>query len=192
MSPAPDHDFDLLAADWQSLDAPGPARDAIHEYVRSRTRALKILAAGELLVVVVALSALAVLGAATTNTVDRIVILSLAVVAIVAELMSWLNWRDVLHATDRTTAEFVELSVRRLRRMRNAYAAGWVLLLVEVAVLATWIVYRASPGDGRSTAFAWSLLAVLTTLAVVFQLGFRRWVLRDERRLAERRSEFED
>lgn len=192
MAPATEHDFDGLAADWQALDAPGPAPDAIRRYVRSRTHALKIMAGGEILVGVVAIGALIGLASAATSSGDRLAMLSLAVVAAVAAVASWLNWRGVLHATARNTAEFVELSLRRLRRMRQAHAAGWALLLIEVAVLAIWIVDRSNPGDTRSMVFAWSLLAGMTTLAVVFLLGFLRWVVRDERRLAELRKQLQE
>jgi hypothetical protein len=192
MAPATEPDFDRLAADWQTLDAPGPAPDAIQRYVRSRTRALKILAGGELLVGVVAIGALIRLAIAATSSGDRFAMLSLLAVAAVAVVASWLNWRGVLHATARNTAEFVELSRRRLRRMRQAHAAGWALLLIEVAVLAIWIADRSNPGDPRSTVFAWGLLAGLTTLAVAFLLVFRRWVVRDEHRLAELRKQLDE
>ena len=192
MTPATEHDFDRLAAEWQALDAPGPAPDAIQRYVRSRTRALKVLAGGELLVCVVAIVSLIGLASATTSSSDRLASLSLAAVAAVAAAVSWLNWRGVLDATARNTAEFVELSLRRLRRMHRAHAAGWALLLIEVTVLTTWIVRRSDLAGTRSTVFAWGLLAGLTTLAVVFLIGFRRWVVRDERRLADLRKELQE
>jgi hypothetical protein len=192
MATAPEHDFDQLTADWQAIDAPGPARDAIHRYVRSRTQALKIWVFGELLVAAVAIGALVELAITTSSSSDRLAALSLAVVAAVAAGASWVNWRGVLHATDRSTAEFIDLSVRRQRRMRRAHITGWVLLLVEVAVLTTWILQRTNLGDSQSTVLAWGLLVALTTLAVVFLLGFRRWLVRDERRLAELRAEFKE
>ena len=153
---------------------------------------MRILAAGEVLVGVVAIGALIALATATTSSSDRLVMLSLAVVAAVAAVASWLNWRGVLRATARTTAEFVDLSQRRLRRMHQAYIAGWALLLTEVTLLATWIVDRSGPGDTRSTVFAWGLLAGMTALGVIFLLGFRRWVARDERRLAELRRQLQE
>lgn len=192
MTPDTEHDLDRLAADWQAVHAPGPAPDAIQRYVRSRTRALRVWASGELLVGAVALGALITLAITTANPSDRLAMISLAIVVIASGAVSWLNWRGLMHATVRSTSEFVELSLLRLRRMRRAYAAGWVLLGAEVAVLSTWIVHRSFSGDVRSAVFSWGLLACMTALAVVFLFGFRRWIARDERHLVELRREFEE
>jgi hypothetical protein len=82
---------------------------------------------------------------------DRAAMLSLALIVVVAVAAGWWNWHDVLGHRAETTAAFLELSLRRLERMRWALKAGVVTLAAEVVIFGTWI-----PSRRRSRERCWS------------------------------------
>jgi ABC-type Co2+ transport system permease subunit len=186
----PPSDLEQLAADWQAIDAPGPAPDAIRRFVGARTRVLRAWIAGEVLVGAVAILVLGYFGWTTEDRRERLVMISLAIVTAAMMAASRWIWTGVIDLQARNTAEYVALSLERLRRMKQACWAGWAALTAEVVLFALWIPNRA--GGSENSAFAWALLAGMTVAAAVFLRSLRWWIARDERRLSDIRRDMED
>lgn len=178
MTQLSDRELERLAIDWQAIDAPGPGPTAIRDYVRARSRLLWWWMAGELAVGAVALPPLCYLAWTARSTGDRLAMVALSALTVGAVAVGWWNWRGALYASAQSTSAYVELSTRRLRAVRRAYWAGWLILLVEVAILSAWISHRVA-GAAPPAPFAWGLLATLTGGAIVFLLAVRRFIVRD-------------
>lgn len=177
-------DLDGLAREWQAMDWPGSPDDRVRRYVRTRSRLLMLWVVGEGLVGAVALPWLLYLAWTMPAAGDRVAMLSLALVVVMAVAAGWWNWRDVLGHRAESTAAFLDLSLRRLQRVRWALRAGVITLLAEVAIFGTWIASR--PG---SSVFGWTLLLVMAAGGVGFLLTARRWLDREARRLDSLRRE---
>jgi hypothetical protein len=123
-----------------------------------------------------------------TDLVERWAMALLAVITITAVSVGWWNWRGSLLASAKTTAEFVAVSAERLRRMRQAWRIGWIVLIAEVAVFTVWIWNMLYAGARDHTPFAerfsWGWLAFMSLAAVVFLLRTDRWIRRDEEKFA--------
>jgi hypothetical protein len=178
-----DHELEAWVSDWQSGSERESSAEAIRLYTQGRSRFMWKWVLAELSVGVVALPILAYMGWAATDTVERWAMGLLALITIAAMCVGWWNWRGSLMASANTTAEFVSVSTERLRRMRQAWRIGWIVLLAEVAVFVVWI-WNQLHGQGVphppfAERFAWGWLAAMSLSAVVFLLWMDRRIRRD-------------
>jgi hypothetical protein len=188
-----DPDLREWTADWQAgVDTPGPA-PAIHDYVVQRSRFIRLWMWGELAVAVVALPVLGVIAWMTENPVERTVMLLLSVITVGAVALSRWNWRGMRDTASGTTVDFLELSLARIQRLRQAVWLGWGILVAEVALFTVWIVDRfAGRGSGLgSETFAWTWLSTVTVIAIVHLLWLSRWVDRDAARFEALRRDLQ-
>jgi len=190
-----DNDPELKAwtTDWQAGGTEEDSAEAIRLYAQGRGRFMWTWILGEFAVAGVALPLLAYMGWMATDLVERWAMALLAVITVTAVSVGWWNWRGSLLASARTTAEFVAVSAERLRRMRQAWRIGWIVLIAEVAVFSVWIWNMLYAGVRDHTAFAerfsWGWLAFMSLAAVVFLLRFDRWIRRDEAKFEALRRE---
>ena len=193
-----DNDLDLKqwAADWQATPADTGSAERIRRYVKRRTGLFWSFAVADFLIGGLALPVLLYLAFATRSDVERLAMLSLASITVAAMMFGWWNRRGVVRASATTIADYLEISAERLRRMRTAWRAGWIVLLGEVVFFSIWIwdrLYSGSrevlSGDER---FAWSWLGLFTIVAIVSLTKFGRWITRDAARFSTIRREFED
>lgn len=188
-----DRDLTAWTADWQAgVDTPGAA-PAIHAYVVRRSRLIRRWMWGELAVAVVALPVLGFVAWSTQSAVERTVMFLLGVITVGAVVLSRWNWRGMRETSAGTTADFIELSLARIQRVRQAVWMGWGILVAEVAVFTLWIVDRfAGGGVGRgSETFAWTWLATITAIAIVHLVWLSRWVERDAARFEALRRDLQ-
>jgi hypothetical protein len=105
------------------------------------------------------------------------------------------NWRHSLRASADTTTAYVTLSIDRIRRLRRAIRFGWGLLAAELLVLGPWVWYSLYggqyPPSAEAERFAWGLLVIMTTLALLFLIGIQRWLAREARILEGLRREID-
>jgi hypothetical protein len=174
-----DVDWTAWTSDWRDIDSTS-ASSSLARRVRSRGRLLRAWAIAEAVLVVVAVAALAAVAVTTASLVDRVAMLALAVVCMAAGAFAWWNWRDVWHPHAESVRAFVEISVLRCRRLRRAIAAGWWLLVVEIACFVPWLALR--PQAGRLRGFV--LLSVLAAAGMALLVSMRWWVRREERAIA--------
>ena len=169
------------SADWQGGEQESSG-EAIRLYTQGRGRFMWRWMLSELTVAGIALPVLTYLGWMAIDQVERWAMAFLAVITIAAMSVGWWNWRGSLLASARTTADFVAVSSERLRRMRQAWRLGWVVLVAQVAVFAVWIQTFLGNRAHTVTAelFAWSWLGFMTLSAVFFQLWLDRRIRRDE------------
>jgi hypothetical protein len=183
-SGAMDNDAQLKdwTADWQGGSEQGSSGEAIRLYTQGRSRFMWKWLLSELAVGAIALPVLAYLGWMATDRVERWAMGLLAVITVAAMSVGWWNWRGSLLASAKTTADFVAVSTERLRRMRQAWRIGWVVLAAQVAVFAVWI--PSFLGNRAHTVsaewFAWGWLGFMTLSAVTFLLWLDRRMRRDE------------
>jgi hypothetical protein len=183
-SGAMDNDAQLRdwTADWQGGGEQESSGEAIRLYTQRRSRFMSKWLLSELAVAAIALPVPAYLGWVATDRVERLAMGLLAAITIAAVGVGWWNWRGSLLASAKTTADFVAVSTERLRRMRQAWRLGWVVLAAQVAVFAVWITtfLQNRPHTVSAERFAWGWLAFMTLSAVVFQLWLDRRIGRDE------------
>jgi hypothetical protein len=192
MTEWPVEDLERLADDWQAIDAPGPAPEAIRRYVRARSRLLRVWMAGELLLGAVVFPVLVYLAWTARDLGDRIAMSALAALTVAAVWIAAWNWHGVLCADAETTSAFVALSIRRLGRVGQAYRVGWLVLVFEVVILGLWIWSRFGTSASAASMFAWGLLTVMTAGATVFLLALRRWIVREQDRFEAVRRELSE
>lgn len=170
-------------ADWQAGSDQEYSAEKIRLYAQGRNRFMWTWIAIEFSVAGIALPVLVYLGWIAHDTVGRWAMWLLALIAVAAACVSWWNWRGSLLASARTTSEYVAASTERLRRMRQAWRIGWILLGAEVAVFAVWIWNRlyatGAPPPPFAERFAWGWLAFMTLTAVGFLLWMHRRIRRD-------------
>lgn len=178
-----DPELEAWVSDWQSGTGREPSADAIRVYAQGRSRFMWKWALAELSVGVVALPLLAYMAWTTTDAIERWAMGLLAVITIAAMGVGWWNWRGSLLASANTTAQFVSVSAERLRRMRQAWRIGWIVLVAEVAVFSVWVwnhLYgQAVPHTPFAERFAWGWLATMSMLAVLFLLWLDRRIRHD-------------
>lgn len=190
-----DNDPELKAwtSDWQTGGSAEDSAEAIRLYAQGRGRFMWTWILGEFAVAGVALPLLAYMGWMATDLVERWAMALLAVITITAVSVGWWNWRGSLLASARTTTEFVAVSAERLRRMRQAWRIGWIVLIAEVVVFAVWIWNMLYAGARDHTAFAerfsWGWLAFMSLAAVAFLLRMDRWIRRDEEKFESLKRE---
>jgi hypothetical protein len=190
-----DLDLKQLADDWQSSPYDVESAEQIRRYVSQRTGLLWSFAVADFVVGGVALPVLVYLGWVTKSGVERMAMMSLASITLAAVMFGWWNRRGVLRASATTIADYVAISVERLRRMRMALRSGWLLLAAEVTLFSIWIWDRLYSGPPQPTAgaerFAWTWLLMFTLAAIVGLLYFGRWISRDAARFAAVREELD-
>lgn len=190
-----DSDPELKAwtSDWQTGGSEEGSAEAIRLYAQGRGRFMWTWILGEFAVAGVALPVLTYLGGMATDLVERWAMALLAVITITAVSVGWWNWRGALLASARTTAEFVAVSAERLRRMRQAWRIGWIVLVAEVVVFSVWIWDMLYTGTRDHTAFAerfsWGWLAFMSLAAVAFLWRMDRWIRRDEEKFESLKRE---
>lgn len=180
-------------SDWQSGSEREYSAEAIRLYAQGRGRFMWTWLLIELAVGAIALPMLAYMGWMATDQVERWAMGLLGLITVAAMSVGWWNWRGSLLASANTTAEFVAVSTERLRRMRQAWRLGWVVLVAQVAVFSVWIWNMLYAGTRSHTAFAeqfsWAWLAFMSLSAVGFLLWVDRVIRRDEQKFAELRRE---
>jgi hypothetical protein len=187
MDNQPDPELQQWMADWQ---APGPQStttpEAIHRFARGRGRLIRMLVAGELVIVLALLPVMIATGA-RGSWFDRVAMMLLAAASVAAIGFSWWNWHGTLRATSESTAAFLALSRLRTMRLQRAIVAGWCLLAAEVAVFVPWVAYRlygrGPAADGGVQVFAWALLVGLAALGAGWLVALRRWSISERDKL---------
>ncbi|MGE3489660.1 MAG: hypothetical protein AB7N29_06580, partial [Vicinamibacterales bacterium] len=134
-----DPDLKAWASDWQSGGGREDSAEAIRLYAQGRGRFMWTWVLIELSVGAIALPVLAYMGWMATDAIERWAMGLLCLITVTAMSVGWWNWRGSLLASANTTAEFVAVSTERLRRMRQAWRLGWVVLVAQVAVFSVWI-----------------------------------------------------
>jgi len=169
-------------ADWQAADQASSA-EAIRRYAEGRNRFMWTWILIEFGVGGTALPVLGYLGWIAPDLIGRWAMWLLALITVAAVCVGWWNWRGSLLASAKTTSAYVAVSAERLRRMRQAWRIGWILLGAEVAVFSVWIwnrLYTAgAPPLPSSERFAWGWLAFMTLTVVGFLLWMDRRIRRD-------------
>ena len=195
MTSAPDRELQQWLDTWQTVAEPQTGAEAIRGYVARRSRMLAVGFCTEVTICTVALLFLLYLALTETDPVEMLAMGALAMIAGGSLLFSLWNWRTVLRNLSSTTADFVTLSIDRVRRMRRAIRFGWGILVSEVLVFVPWIwrqLYAGSqPPSASAERFAWGLLVVVTALALLFLIGLQRWISREARILDGLMNELE-
>jgi hypothetical protein len=166
------------AADWQAGSDQESSAEAIRLYAQGRNRFMWTWVLFELSVGAMALPVLGYLGWTAPDAVQRWAMWLLAFITIAAMSVGWWNWRGSLVASARTTAEYLAVSAERLRRMRQAWRIGWIVLIAQVVVFSVWIGTR-SFAAAAAERFAWGWLLFVTLTAVAFMRWLDRRIRRD-------------
>ena len=176
-----DPELKQWTSDWQAGSDQESSTEAIRLYAQGRNRFMWTWVLLELTVGAIALPVLGYMGWMAPDAVQRWAMWLLALITIAAMGIGWWNWRGSLLASARTTAEYVAVSTERLRRMRQAWRMGWIVLAAQVAVFSVWIWTRLSgvPASAVSVRFAWGWLLFMTLSAVGFMLWMDRRIRRD-------------
>jgi len=168
-------------SDWQTGSDREFSVEAIRLYAQGRSRFMWTWVLSELTVGAIALPVLGYVGWMAPDAVQRWSMWLLALITIAAMSVGWWNWRGSLLASAKTTAEYVAVSTERLRRMRQAWRIGWIVLAAQVAVFSVWIWTRlpSAATTALSVRFAWGWLLFVTLSAVCFMLWMDRRIRRD-------------
>jgi hypothetical protein len=193
MTSAPDRELQQWLDVWQTASEPQTGPEAIRDYVARRSLMLALWFYTEIVIGAVGLVLLLHRALTGTDPVEMLAMGALAAIAGGSLLFSLWNWRKGLRASSGTTADFVALSIDRVRRMRRAIRFGWGILVCEVVVFVPWIwrqLYAGpQPPSAGAERFAWGLLLGLTTFALLLLVGLQRWISRESRILDGLRHE---
>ena len=161
--------------------------ETISARVRRRIRMLRVWAASEAVVAVVALAFVSYRAMIDSDPFEKIAMGLLGVIALSGLAGSWWNWRGVWRASAEPTSAFLALSIIRTRRFQRYLQAGWLTLIAEISIFVPWIRHRLyagpNPVDPATEWFAWGFLMAMVTSAVVFLLAAHRWVQRERAHL---------
>lgn len=176
MTSEQDVEWSAWTDQWQAIDRePTQALDVLTRRVRSRSRMFAVWVTAEAAVGAAATLWLVHLAVIATHAVDRMVMIALTLACTVALGHAFWNWRGVWRPHTRSLQAFLDFSLLRCWRLRQAIRAGWALLAVQVICFVPWILI----GD-RSYLFGFTLLSVLVAGAVLYLLAVARWVNREE------------
>jgi hypothetical protein len=177
----------------QSESQTGPA--AIRAYVGRRSVLLTMGMTVEIVLCVAMLGFLLLHTMTKLDPIEQVAMALLALIAIGSLMFSIWNWRHALRASADTTSAYVALSIDRIGRLRRSIRFGWGILAAELLVLGPWVWYRLYGGQQVPSAdaerFAWGLLVIMTTLALLFLIGIQRWLAREARILDGLRRELD-
>jgi hypothetical protein len=195
MTPNDDLDFKEWAGDWQAAPYDKESAEQIRHYVRQRGGMLWSFAVADFVIGGVALPVLVYFGVTTERDAERMAMAGLASITVAAVMFGWWNRRGVLRSSATTIAEYVAISVERLRRMRMAWRIGWVVLVAEMIVFTIWTWNRLYSGPAAPSAgverFAWLWLGGFGLAGLIGMLYFGRWLNRDAARFEALRRELE-
>jgi hypothetical protein len=196
MSVQDDRDFQQWTKEWQAgTPREVTSADQIRHYVKRRSSLLWSFVVIDLVIGAIALPVLAYYSVAARNEVERFTMLGLISITLATIGFGWWNWRGVLRASAANTAEYLAISAERLRRMRLAWRAGWLVLSAQDAVFTVWIweqLYSGRlPYNAGAERFAWSMLGGMTIAAVIGLVIYGRWIRRDTKRFEALRREFD-
>jgi hypothetical protein len=184
------------AADWQAAPYDIESAEQIRHYVKGRTGFFWSLAVADFVIGGIALPVLVYLGWATDSMVERMSMMGLTSITIATVMFGWWNRRGVLRSSATTTAEYLAISAERLRRLRQAWRIGWVVLAAQVIVFTIWIwdrlYWRAVPAPDGAAQFSWTWLIGFSALAIVGLVSFGRWINRDAARFEALKHELEN
>ena len=182
-------------SDWQAGGDGESSAEAIRLYAQGRRGFMWAWVLSELTVGVIALPVLAYLGWMATDAAERWAMSLLALITVAAMCVGWWNWRGSLLASAKTTAEYVAVSTERLRRLRQAWRIGWVVLVAQVSVFSVWIwnfgYGQATPPTAFTARFVWGWLAMMSLGAVAFLLWMDRGIRRDQEKFAALKQELD-
>ncbi len=189
-----DRDFRQWASEWQA-DAPRAAstEEQIRRYVKRRSGLMWSFAVIDCVIAGTALPLLTYLGIMAKTGVERVSMFGLAAITIATFGFAWWNWRGVLRSSAVTTAEYVEISTERLRRLRLAWRVAWIVLVAEGIVFVIWITDLLYGGarelEAGAERFAWAWFTGFMLAAAVSLIWFGRWISRDAGRFDALRRE---
>jgi hypothetical protein len=173
--------------DWRAEES-GPTAapadiDALLRRVKRRTLGLKLLTAGEVLLVTAALVYVTVFALHHPHPLDLAAMSSLGLLAVGALLFSLWNRRGLWSPLAETTAAYLALARTRVQRRREALRAGRWLLIGETAVFIPWIWHRLHLGAGQPSALDYALaygyLAFVVAVTAAVLAWLERWTRRE-------------
>ena len=169
--------------------------DKIRSYVKRRSALMWSFLIADCMIVGTALPILVYLALTASDEVERVTMTSLALMTIATAAFSWWNWRGVLRASAASVADYIEISGERIKRMRLATRAGWIVLIAELILFTIWIRNRLyfghAPPSKSEEFFAWTWLIAVSTVFIVGLIVFGRWQARDRMRFAALRKDLE-
>jgi hypothetical protein len=177
-----DPELQEWSSDWKSDADREYSEAAIRLYAQGRNRFMWTWILLELTIGGIALPILGYLGWMATDQMERNAMWMLAGFTVAVMGMGWWNWRGSLLASVKTTAEYVAVSAERLRRMRQAWRIGWIVLAGQIVMFSVWIwrrLYVVTEASGGSKLFAWGWLLFMTLLAVAFLVWMDGSIRRD-------------
>jgi hypothetical protein len=176
MRPEQDVEWAAWTSQWQSIDRePAQALEVLTRRVRSRSRMFAVWVTAEAIVAAVGILWLVYRTVIATHVLDRMLMIALTVVCSVALAHAVWNWRGMWRIQTRSHQAFLDFSLLRCRRLRQAIRAGWALLAAQVICFVPWIVIREA-----SYLFGFTLLGIVAAGAVSYLLAVARWVDREE------------
>lgn len=187
-----DLDLKRWAADWQAASHHATSAEQIRLYVRQRTGLLWSFAVADFVVGGLALPVVLYLAVMAETEVERLAMLGLGSITVAAVIFGWWNRRGLLRSRATTIADYVVISVERLRRMRLAWRIGWLVLASQLVLFSILITNRFHSQAGAPLSdqrFAWSWLAGMTIAAVIGLVYWGRWLRHDEQRFEALRRE---
>ena len=182
MTSSPD-ELEQWATAWQQQSEPQTGPAAIRAHVGRRSVLLALWVTSEIALCVAVLGFLLLRTMMTLDPIEQVAMMVLALITAGSLMFSIWNWRHSLRASSDTTSAYVTLSIDRIRRLRRAIRFGWGLLAAELLVLGPWVWYGLyggqHPPSDEAERFAWGLLIIMTTLALLFLIGIQRWLARE-------------
>jgi hypothetical protein len=191
-----DREWRTWSEEWLATGEPEASAVQIREYVRRRSRWIRIWIAADTIVGVPVLAFLLHRVVTHPDVLEKVAMGMLALITIGAVAFSWWNWRGAIRATSESTATFLNLSVDRSRRLLRSIRAGWIMLVLQAVVFTPWVWHRLY-GDGRVPSpgqelFGWGLLAGLLGTAALALHALHAWAIRDAEALADLGRELAD
>jgi hypothetical protein len=173
MTSSHEADWKDWAAEWQGRSSPSPAPAAVGDRIRAHHRRARrvVLAEGALVTAAVGGIVLAVSHAPAPDDLIRG-----GIVVVLILMLWWLHHRRRPRAAPaaRSTADFLEVSVRSRERQLRCLRLAWALIGLELLFLVPWWIdgYRihGDPFGPVGILTAWAPLAVMA--------GLLAWTLR--------------
>ena len=159
---------------------------AILRRVKRRSLGLRLVAAGEVAIVAIAIAALSVFAVRHPDPFDVVVMAGLALSAVASLAFSFWNRQGRWRPAAETTAAYLRLARSRALGRRTALRAGRWLLTVEIALFVPWIWHATGgAGDPLRTALAYAFLALVAGGMALAIAMLDRWTRRELAALRE-------